>query len=368
MSSQWVINNKKVKDWTIGGKKVKSLTLANGKVINFGSVIVPSVKTIYAKDYTGITYVSDDLYQRNYAIEFDGYTGDFFANANNSFPQLSGTINIEAKIGGSFRISKDVTTKNVKIKSGEVGFTWTAPTMPSHVYDEYIFEAGHTYEISNNSFKDLGLRRENLVVKSSEYTSIDMSYADSKWYALSGYNALDPAAEKMSFTIDVKSDMQLTQQITWYDEGFTNQLWYQTLSNDITLVSGHKYQFENGKDPIDLGEYGTTPEPSGPIIKATEYTGDIAESSGYAIRVQNITNAWFKAATAAGSTETISFDIEIRTTAQLSFNNISTFRITDIVNRNHLDIHMPNDAVFTLQNGHKYHIEHYKLPVDLGTY
>lgn len=220
------------------------------------------------------------------------------------------------------------------------------------------------------SIKTITANMYSSAVISSHY-NIAISFTDT-----SVWDALHPGAvtttllpEKIIF--EVKEEIEVLPYVYFTLINITTHKGFNVnySGNGFTLKAGHKYQFESGKDPVDLGEYETTPSvPSGPIIKATEYTGDIAESSGYAIRVQNITNAWFKAATAAGSTETISFDIEIRTTAQLSFNNISTFRITDIVNRNHLDIHMPNDAVFTLQNGHKYHIEHYKLPVDLGTY
>lgn len=56
MASQWVINNKKVKDWTIGGKKVKSITFPNGKVFEISEETTPQGQLITAQEYQTMSF------------------------------------------------------------------------------------------------------------------------------------------------------------------------------------------------------------------------------------------------------------------------------------------------------------------------
>lgn len=497
MASQWVINNKKVKDWTIGGKKVKSLTLANGKVINFGTT-TSGVPTIKAREYTTISYDSG-------TIKLTGGNSPIWESiADTSFSTLSKKIAIEVKT--------KITTSTTDLM-----FYWdgTGKGFSYRPQSNFVMEAGKTYVIeqgknpvvlgedgpsispdayilADTNYTNITINGTELNVDTSEQSShwfqvnfpnsgnsvlqkqlivyfkenIDigwgtifyLSYAQTiiktwsikitgatrfHWNFIAGhkylfengkdpvdlgsyetttpstptittndYNSIDSSstlglqlvgvlnsqvfkdaiikqkadANKLAPTIvvEIKEGTSLTSgdgtfsigdgESSTSDDLDNNWLFYDTKQTDITsynLIMGHKYQFEQGKIPTDLGEYGTTvvtpPAPTGPIIKATEYVNDIVASAGYSIRVQNIQNDYFKRITTAGSTEAVSFDIEIRCAAPLVFNGISTFRITDIVNRNHLDVRVAT-GTFTLQNGHKYHIEPGKDPVDLGIY
>lgn len=246
----WEINNKKIKSWIFPAsassskiQKVNSIQFPNGKIISF----IPKARDIYihAKDYSGYTIAS------NKDVVFNKYVGSDFSDATTDFPKLPGRLTLEVKVG--FQINR-VYGSNTRFNVNGKGYTWI---WPSTMMGNVDLKAGFTYAFENNTLIfELGQRREDLIIKSTEYTNIDDSYASSKWYAFNGYDAIDPAAIRDSITIDIKNDIQLSDKITWYDQGFTNELWYQEIpSGSFKLLAGHTYKFVKGKLPVDLGTY-----------------------------------------------------------------------------------------------------------------
>lgn len=103
MASQWLINNKKVKDWTIGGKKVKTLTLPNGKVLSFKQgfpiddidTATPNGLLYYTVGFSPEVYKNDDQLQIDNTI--DGFSlvvdkdNNWYVSGNNKLYK-NGTV------------------------------------------------------------------------------------------------------------------------------------------------------------------------------------------------------------------------------------------------------------------------------------
>lgn len=229
----------------VGGK---TYIFENGKA---PFELVKGIPTLKLSEYSSLTY--DTLTN---TLNINGLSTSFINNIGGDANMSALNKDIIIEVKNTFSIDYDASSNSsfyIKDPVKNMGvYVETNSTQPN-----FTFVKNHNYLISyGKEPQDNGIIPIPITITNSQYTAIDTSYADSGWYALSGYTLADTTTQFTRLTLDIKSNLTIKKTTTWYDDGFSNSIFINTiLSETFNLVAGHKYQFENGKDPVDLGTY-----------------------------------------------------------------------------------------------------------------
>lgn len=118
--------------------------------------------------------------------------------------------------------------------------------------------SGETYTKTISVAVTIGTQQERVItITNTQYTAIDESYKDTYGYALTGYTLTDTTTQFTKLILDVKENLTIPKTTKFYDDGYSNTIFVlnSIQSDTFNLVAGHKYSFEDTKDPVDLGTY-----------------------------------------------------------------------------------------------------------------
>lgn len=364
----WEINTKKVKEWDFPtSKKVKSITFADGRVYQFTT--------------------SPGGIPSNAIIVTDAQHSSLSVSTNDVSTGTSFTIHDYTRVGGRPTVNTPfviyvkafVETPSIQIKSSNLYFydknSNTVASFNNMQGKLWTIKIGHKYLFENGKDPvDLGAfgsaDQDITTIKHTDYTSI-AAFSNTIAFAnldVAIWDALNPTSNfpelpkplivEILYTIKFSSSPEF--MLSSHSKGFRITL---DLVQDITLLQGHKYKFEAGKLPIDLGTYDSATQ-NIPIIKASEYESAVTAGGEGVILNQINSPTWTslnKNYAYLDHPIIIEFKGPANIEAYSGVNQIKSNGSGEAVLFN-------PTSNYWITMGHKYRFENGKVPVDLGTY
>lgn len=223
--------------------------------------------------------------------------------------------------------------------------------------------------------KILSLQKLTKTITFNHYTSVSYDFSTDA-IKISGYTGtvFDDASTELNnlssiLIIEFKKIVGFHGHSIKIVDRTTGKGWeinFNTQDNiDYIFTAGHKYQFENGKDPVDLGEFA-------PHIYHTEYT-DIDTSDSSVVVLTDLNSAgWnsFENLDNPFAAYILDKQIIVEFTKQLTFtkqDNTIHIKLSD-GNTKEMNIYINGIDTLTLKAGRKYFFNAKNAPLDFGAY
>lgn len=255
------------------------------------------------------------------------------------------------------------------------------------------FANGKVFEIADGSPT---IPTNAITVKNTQYSSLVLqtnSQSSTTSFMLNDYTRVGARPTvNTPFVIYVNTfneqkNIQIkSSALYFYDKNSNTVASFDNMQNKYwDIVEGHKYLFENGKDPVDLGEYETTVPVVPKTIKSTEYTSlgvnhvvsggqDLIELAfvglrGSSLEAFNSMNPTSSPSTAPQITPLIIQFVDEKLFGAIDYKYIRLSSFNDVTfTKSYLKCDVQTSTIRNFVHLHAYQFESGKDPVDLGVY